>query len=114
MAASSVARTPVDAARTTIKLTTSTPTRSIATTRSGNVGPFTRRTTAIRSAKARVISANCVLNAIIVTSSLPKQPLDALFEAALDVVPARRGGRHVHHVNVQGAPVIRKVDRHAT
>ena len=50
IAASSVAGTWVDAASTTMRPTTSTPIKSIATIRSGNVGPFTRRTTAMSSA----------------------------------------------------------------
>ena len=69
IAASSVARTPLDPASTTITPTTSTPNRSIATIRSGNVGPFTRRMKATSSATPSVTSVMCEITSSMVHRS---------------------------------------------
>src|SRR5688500_13139217 len=95
-----------------MRLTTSTPIKSIATIRSGSVGPFTRRTTASSSATLSVTSATCVT----ISSMRPpstEHHFDPALETVLDFVHGRLGARHVHHVNVERPPIFGQIDGHA-
>src|SRR5690606_36598674 len=116
MAASSVARTPLDAARTTMRPTTSTPSRSIATMRSGSVGPRTMRTNAISTASARITMVACVISSST-SGSLSvcraEQHPYALLESGLDVASRFFDVLDVHDVHIERLPIVGQVDGHA-
>src|SRR6185436_5135939 len=114
IAASSVARTPLNPASTTMSPTTSIPNRSIATIRSGNVGPFTKRTKAMSSATPSVTSVICdTIASMDLILDLFEQQLDAACEAVLDLSSRLLSGFHVHDVHVERPAVVRQIDGHA-
>src|SRR5690349_19236811 len=100
-AASSVGRTRVVPARTTIMPTTSTPSRSIATTRSGSDGPLISRPSAASTASPRMARVISEIVSNIVTPRLLEHALDAALETFLDFSTRLLGAGHVHHVHVE-------------
>src|SRR5215203_3268935 len=96
--------------------TTSIPNRSIATIRSGNVGPFTRRMKATDSATPSVTRVRFAMTSSMVPCSplvLFEQQLDATFKAVLDLSSRLVSALHVHDMHVQPATVVRQIDGHA-
>src|SRR3954452_16575566 len=115
IAASRNSRSPLAAAPRTIRPTEDTPIKSSATTRSGRVGPRTRRTKVISIAAATIISAVYVISdgmkpLFIVPAKVEDPALKPLF----DLAPGGIRRLYVHYVYVHHTPIAGNIQRHAS
>src|SRR4051812_24447108 len=93
--------------------TITTPIRSMATTRSGSVGPLISLIKVRPAAAASMVKATAdgVVSAPMTPST--KNSEYAAFKTRFDFIPGRIRGGHIHHVHIQELAIGRHVQRDA-